>query len=119
MMKRCRVLLALVTLMAMPLEARERIAISVSPRFAFAPASVVVRTTVVKDPDNRAMEVTVDGEGYYRSSFVQLDGDDAPRTVTIELRDLPGGAYVVKATLFGSSGRARDIATQEIDILAK
>ena len=118
-MKLLRVLLALITLVAVPLDAKDRVAVSVSPRFAFAPATVVVRTTVVRDPDNRAMEVTVDGQEYYRSSFVQLDGDSAPRTTTLELRDLPGGSYLVKATLLDRSGSAREIATQEIEIYGR
>jgi len=90
------VLLALAT---SPLEAGGRIAVYVSPRIAFAPATIVIRTTIAKNADNRAMELEIDGEEYYRSSLVQLEGEDARRTISIELRNLPGGIYHVRATL--------------------
>jgi hypothetical protein len=110
---------ALVAVTALSLEAGARIAIHVSPAIAFAPASVVVRTTVEKDADNRSMEVEIDGDGYFRSSLVPLEGESAPRTTTIELRDLPGGSYVVRATLVGRDGQAHDTVAKTIEILSR
>ncbi|SRR5216684_8942858 len=118
-MRLFRMFVALVALATSPLEAGERIAVHVSPRIAFAPATVVVRTTVEKNEDNRAMEVVVDGGEYYRSSLVQLEGDSAPRTTTIELREVPGGMYVVRATLVGRDGRPHDTVQEEVQILSK
>ncbi|SRR5712692_2270369 len=118
-MKAFHLFAALVALAASPLEAGERIAVHVSPRIAFAPATVLVRTTVEKNEDNRAMEVVVDGGEYYRSSRVQLDGDSAPRTTTIELRDVPGGMYVVRATLVGRDGRPHNTVQEEVQILSR
>ena len=49
-----------VVLMAAPTGAGERLALKVSPAVAFAPANLIVRTTVEADAGNRAMEVVAE-----------------------------------------------------------
>jgi hypothetical protein len=93
-------------LAAAPGGASERLAMAVSPSFAFAPASLVVRTTVEANEDNRAIEIVADSGEFYRSSEIQLEGDRAPRTTVFEFRDLPRGTYDVHATLKGTGGTA-------------
>ena len=73
---------------------------------------------IVADADNRAVEVVAESEDYYRSSEIQLDGDQAPRTNTFEFRSLPPGTYEVKATLLGSSGRTRAWAYSHVNVVA-
>jgi hypothetical protein len=53
-----------------------------------------------------------------RSSFVQLDGLDAPRTTTITYPEIPGGTYDVQMTVLGPGGKPRATTSQEIKILS-
>jgi hypothetical protein len=71
---------------------------------AFAPANLIVYTTVEANKDNRAIEIIADAEDFYRSSEIQLNGEDAPRTSRFEFRSMPSGSYHVRAVLKGSRG---------------
>ena len=55
----------------------------------FAPATLVVRTQVEADENNRSVEVTADSDESYRSSTIPFDGVRAPRTAIFQFRDLP------------------------------
>lgn len=98
------------------LAAVERLKLNVSPSVAFAPANVVVRTSIEPDAQNRAVEVAAESPAFYRSSEIDLDGDRAPRTNTFEFRDLPSGVYEVRATLMGPGDAIRATAHREVDI---
>ena len=89
----------------------------VSPSVSFAPANLVVRTTVEADANNRAIEVVAESADFYRSSQIELDGDKAPLATTIEFRSLPSGRYDVKATLIGNSGQLVGLVRREVNIL--
>jgi hypothetical protein len=102
---------------ALPLGAGEQITMKVSPAVAFAPANLVVRTTVLADPDNRAIEIIADSEDFYRSSMIQLEGDHAARTTQFEFRSLPPGTYEVRANLYGSNGAQRATTRQQVNVI--
>jgi hypothetical protein len=108
--------LALLTMS--PLGADERLTIRVAPRMAMAPATVVVHAVAERDPANRSLQIQVNSADYYRSSLVQLDGDEAPRTTTVQYEGVPGGTYEVRVTLFGSDGKTRATAAREVTILS-
>jgi hypothetical protein len=101
-----------------PMGAGERITLKVSPAVAFAPANLVVRATILADPDNRAVQVVAESADFYRSSEMQLEGDRAARTNTFEFRSLPPGTYVVSANLMGVDGRSRGLSRQQINVIA-
>jgi hypothetical protein len=101
-----------------PMGAGERITLKVSPAVAFAPANLVVRATILADPENRAVQVVAESADFYRSSEVQLEGDKAARTNTFEFRSLPPGTYQVSATLVGADGRSRGLSRQQINVIA-
>jgi uncharacterized membrane protein YphA (DoxX/SURF4 family) len=61
--------------------------------------------------DNRALEVVAESGAYYRSSRIQLDGLDAPRTIVIEVRNVAGGDYEVTGTLVNSAGKKQSVLT--------
>jgi hypothetical protein len=105
-------------LLAAPIGAGERLALKVSPAVAFAPANLIVRTTVEADSANRAMEIEADSADFYRSSAIELDGEKAPRTTQFEFRSLPQGTYHVRATLLGSDGHARAAVRTEVNVIA-
>jgi hypothetical protein len=100
-------LYGLLLLAATPVGAGGRLAISVRPPVAFAPANLIVRAMVEASKDNRAIEIVAESDDFYRSSEVTLDGDAAPRITSIELRSLPPGTYEVNVTLMGANGRPR------------
>ncbi len=97
--------------------AKEPLSIRVSPARSFAPANLVVRTTIEPDTFNRAVEIVADSDQFYRSSLVQLDGEQAPRTSMFEFRGLPSGDYDVKAALIGADGRTRAVARAQANIV--
>jgi hypothetical protein len=110
----CWVLLSL-TVSAGP---TERLTLTVSPVSSFAPANLVVRVHVTPDSANRALEVIAESSDYLRSSRIQLDGEDAPKTVTLEFRSLPAGDYSVRGALIDDSGRACATARRQVLVLA-
>jgi hypothetical protein len=112
------VLCVVLILMAPPIRAGERLALKVSPSVSFAPADLVVRTTVEADAANRGMEVIAESADFYSASAIQLDGIQAPRTTLFEFRSLPSGTYLVRATLVGSDGRARANVRQQVNVIA-
>ena len=93
-------------------------AMKVSPEVAFAPADLVVRTSIEASPENRALEVILDSPDFYRSSLIELEGELAPRTTVFEIRNLPGGEYVVTTKLLGPSGQTRSALRQTVTVMA-
>ena len=102
----------------LPVGAGERMTMKVSPAIAFAPANLVVRTTIEADADNRAIEIIAESPDFYRSSEIQLEGDKSARTTSFEFRSLPPGTYEVRATLRGSRGEDRSTIRQQINVIA-
>jgi hypothetical protein len=97
---------------------RERLTMRVSPAVSFAPANLIVRAMIETDPQNRFMEIVAESPDFYRSSQIQLDGENAPRTSTFEFRSLPCGTYEVKAILLGVDGQQRASARQQVNVIA-
>ena len=102
----------------LPIGAGERISVKVSPAVAFAPANLVVRALIEADQENRAVEIIAESADFYRSSQIQLEGENAPRVSTFEFRSLPPGTYEVRALLLGSGGAQRAFARQTINVIA-
>ncbi|MCC7417309.1 MAG: hypothetical protein IT176_09215 [Acidobacteria bacterium] len=105
-------------LLTAPLGADNRLAMRVSPAVAFEPANLVVRTMVEANAENRAIEIVAESESFYRSSEVQLDGEQAPRVSIFEFRSLPSGSYEVRATLYGSRGQTLRSVHQSVSVMA-
>jgi hypothetical protein len=53
---------------------------------------------------DRELIVEVDNGGFYRSSFIQLDGEAEPAVHTVMFKALPAGAYEIRVTLKRSDG---------------
>ena len=103
---------------ALAVNAGERLTIAVSPLQSFAPTNLTVRVHVAPDVNNRALEVTAESGEYFRSSLIPLDGKEAPQTVAVELRGLPGGDYQIRGTLIDSAGHPRTSVSQQVIVLA-
>src|SRR5262245_61438759 len=107
----------LLTMSGLSLGAGEKISLKASPEVSFAPAHLVVRTAIEPDQDNRALEIVIDSPNFYRSSLIQLEGDQAPRTSVVEFRGVPGGNYEISARLLGQNGESRGLARRVIDVI--
>lgn len=94
------------------------VSVKATPAVAFAPATLVVRATITADAHNRVIEVSADSGEFFRSSSIELEGENAPRTNLFEFRSLPPGTYEVRARLIGDDGRQRALARQEVNIIA-
>jgi hypothetical protein len=108
---------ALFVLSSVMIDASEPLTMAVSPMQSFAPTNLTVRIHVEPDASNRALEVVTESGGYYRSSRVQLDGAEAPRTIWLEMRNVPGGDYEVRGTLIDSVGRQRTLVRTRVIVL--
>jgi hypothetical protein len=69
-----------------------------------APAVVTVRVTVDASPENRSLRIIASSADFYRSSEIQLDGNNAAPLNVFEFKDLPSGLYEVTGTLVGAHG---------------
>jgi hypothetical protein len=116
-MKAKMLLAGLLALPAISSGAEERLTMRVSPAVAYAPANLIVRTSVAADSANRSMEIIAESDDFYRSSEIQIDGERAAKTTQIEFRSVPGGAYSVTAILKGANGRARASARAQVRVM--
>ena len=98
---------ALLLSFAVSPDASQPLAMGVSPAQSFAPTNLTIRVRVEPDAGNRALEVVAESGAYYRSSRIQLDGAEAPRTIAFEIRNVPGGDYDVRGALINSAGKER------------
>jgi hypothetical protein len=103
--------------LSVSIDASDLMTMTVSPAQSFAPASLRVRVRIEPSPENRELEIVADSSEFYRSSLVQLDGDRAPRIVTLDFPGLPGGDYQVRGSLFDSVGHQRAGVRQQARVI--
>lgn len=97
---------------------RDPLALQVWPAVSFAPANLVIRATIEVNAENRAVEIIAESQDLYRSSEIELDGGNAPRSSRFEFRSLPSGVYEVRAILYGSGGAPRAEVRQEVHVVS-
>ena len=83
----------------MHLSADEAISITVRPSVASVTEARNLTVLVARNDLNRGLIWEVDGPNYYRSSTMELDGAASPRSYFFTVRDLPAGAFEVRATV--------------------
>jgi hypothetical protein len=81
--------------------------VSVGPAVCFEPGNIRITSRVEPAAANRRLVIEVESDSHYTSSEVQLDGDRAPRSHSMYLKNLPAGEYRVVATLLTASGGSR------------
>jgi hypothetical protein len=116
---RTRVVTAVAVLLAAPAVAGEPLDIRVRPHVSVEPATLALDVVVERHSDNRAIQVVVDSGEYLRSSFVQLDGEGAPRITSIRYPGLPAGSYELRAILYGAGAQPRATATKQFEVLGR
>ena len=102
---------------AVEIAANEPLTIRVDPPVSYAPADLRVQLGVMPSADNSRLVVVADSAGFYRSSEMPLDAEDAPRTVIVQFRGLPGGVYTVWGEVTDAGGRRLAVARREVTIL--
>jgi hypothetical protein len=108
------VVLLLLTLLSLPVLGDERITMRVSPNVSFAPARILVRATIERSEDNRALQVVADSPDYYRSTTLHLDGQSAARLNEVRFRNLPVGSYRITVNLLGVGDEVLATANQAL-----
>ncbi len=84
--------------------ATEKLSLRVTPNVSNAPSNVIVKATVAKDAANRWLTIEAESGTFFRSSTIQLDGDNAPTVTEFRLNNLPSGEYSVSAVLKNNAG---------------
>ena len=107
----------LLTMSGLTVGAGQKISLRASPAVSFAPTNLTVRTAIEPNADNRALQVIVDSPNFYRSSTLQLEGDQAPRTSVLEFRGVPSGSYEITARLLDQSGESLGYARSMVDVI--
>lgn len=102
---------------ATPLDAGQPLRMTVTPMKCFEPADLQVRVWIEPHADNRTLDIVADSPEFYRRSVIDLEGGRAPRAFVLRLRHLPGGEYVVAATLADPSGRERASVERHVSII--
>ena len=113
-MKACRVALAvLMFVTTIAAHAEHVVEIRLRGRYYTEPATVRVTIAVEPDEANRTLVVEADGERLFRSSAVTLHGDKGQRLHTLEFKNLPRGAYIVRAEVH-SNARLLAVAEEQV-----
>jgi hypothetical protein len=97
--------------------AGDSVSIRVNPSVSIAPTILAIRVDVVPQAENRALEIVVDSDDFYRLSRVQLDGDRAPTVNTLKIDSVPAGDYEVTATVIGADGRRSTMARARAEVV--
>lgn len=90
--------------------------IDVSPQYCHHPCLIRVQVQLEPHPDDRALVIEADNGVYFRSSLIQLSGEQAPAVHSLTLKGLPAGHFVIRATLNRADG-LEALAQDQIDVL--
>jgi hypothetical protein len=82
-------------------------------RYYSEPATVQITVAVEPDHANRILRVEADGDRMFRSTDVTLTGELDKRLHVVEFKNLPAGAYELRAEVL-SRDAVRGLAKQEL-----
>jgi hypothetical protein len=88
----------------------DAVAARVMPRYCYAPCRITITIAVEPHEGDRQLIVESDSGVFYRSSVIQLDGDDEPPVHNLTWRSLPAGAYQIRVILKRAGGTAANAA---------
>jgi hypothetical protein len=89
-------------------QAQPRMALSVTPEVARAPADMEIHATISHASGDRTLTVIAESSSFYRSSEIQL-GEHSPASWVFRYRDLPEGNYDITATITSAGGATRSL----------
>lgn len=94
--------------------AKEIVELRLHGRYFSAPATVIVTVAVEPAADHRALIIEADGEHYFRSSAIELDGDKERRLHSMEFKSMPAGSYVLRAEVRSTERKVVGSASQDL-----
>jgi hypothetical protein len=112
-----RVLLVAVIAAATTVSGRERLELRARPAFAFAPSDVQMEFSIAPDAANRTLEVSAESDDFFRSSVMELEGEHAPRVVSIRYQGLPAGDYSLRGALLNGEGRPLAVVQKTVTVM--
>jgi hypothetical protein len=89
---------------AAPSGAGDRLAMRLTPAVAVEPGVLTVQALVEADPENRALAIFARSADFYRSSWIELNGERAQRLNIFQFKNLPIGMYEITSVLVGEAG---------------
>jgi hypothetical protein len=98
--------------------AGDPVSLRVNPSVSIAPTMLAISVSVAPQAENRALEIVVDSNDFYRLSRVQLDGDRGPRVNTMKIDGVPAGEYAVTATVLGADGKRGTMARAHVEVMS-
>ena len=104
------------SLVAVSGSASDLVEIRVNGHYFAEPATVEIVIAVEPDQANRTLRVEADGDRFFRSSEITLDGSSEKRLHTVEFRNLPAGSYEVRAEVL-STKDVRGMAVQDLEVM--
>jgi hypothetical protein len=91
--------------------AQDVVAIRLRGRYFSEPATVRITVAVEPDERNRTLVIQADGDRLFRSSELELAGENGKRIHTFEFKNLPAGYYTIRAEVH-STARIRGAAEE-------
>jgi hypothetical protein len=110
------VLAVILTSLVIPGTASQVVEIRLRGHYFSAPATVVVNIAIEPAADNYRLVIEADSPKFFRSSKIELTGSDDKRIHTIQFKNLPEGAYMLRAEV-QSRTAVLGQASQELTVM--
>ncbi len=94
---------ALVLIAGRPMTAQDVVEIRLRGRYFSEPATVRITVAVEPHQRNRTLIIQADGDRLFRSSEMELAGENGKRIHTFEFKNLPAGYYTIRAEVHSSA----------------
>ena len=85
------------------LPAQDVVEIRLRGRYFSEPATVRLTVAVQPHERNRTLVIQADGDRLFRSSAMELAGENGKRLHTFEFKNLPAGHYTIRAEVHSSA----------------
>jgi len=102
--------------LAAPGSASQIVEIRLRGHYFSAPATVVINIAIEPDADNHRLVIEADSPKFFRSSKIELTGADGQRIHTVQFKNLPEGAYLLRAEVQSRTGVLGQ-ASQELTVM--
>jgi len=80
-------------------------------------SELTIYVSVERDSANRRLSVTAESTDFFRSSEIELHGEESPRVSVFRFHQMPSGEYDVKVELDEASGRRAGLARCTVIVL--
>ena len=109
---------ALLGAAAISSSANELVELRVNGRYFSEPATIRMIVMVEPDQANRTLRIEADGDRFFRSTELNLEGLSEKRLHAVEFKNLPAGWYELRAEV-RSGKEVRAMASQELTVVGR